>query len=328
MFRSPFRPLLAAGLLVTTAANPAFGVGTNVVVNAQDAAFDRWNYPFNSSPGTRGTAPTFLASGTPAFDERDGQFLVGFNTASLGVPAGLNPADYQVNSLTITATHSTGSFVYDPTYDSALSADTDAGTPIVLTGAGLRGGFTEFTFGAGSSTAYAQTSPFGNNVSSPPPDFNAQDRNAFAADFDSSGNLRDISNNVGTNFVNTAFDINPWAVGQTNLNPGDAVIEAVAGVSPGSTFTFTVDLSDPDILGYVQQGLADGGLFFSITSLHTTSQSGGTNPNFYTGDNFDPAAIAPQVSFDVTVVPEPASLMTLALGGLAVLRRARRGSAA
>jgi len=353
MFRSTFRPLLAAGLLVTTAANPAFGVGENVVVNAKDAAFDRWNYPFNGTPGTRGAAPTFLASGTPAFDERDGQFLVGFDTASMGVTPGLNPADYQVNSLTITATHSTGAFVYDPTYDSYqtylspgddggtpgdpsddtpadpnFTADADAGRPIVLTGAGLRGGFNEFTFGAGSATAYAEGSPFGDNGPTPfGPD--ATDRNAFAADFDSSGNLRDISNNVGTNFVNIpGFDINPWAVGTTNLNPGDPVIEAVAGDSPGSTFTFTLDLSDPDILGYVQEGLAEGGLFFSITSLHTTGQSGGTNPNFYTHDNFDPAAIGPQVSFDVTVVPEPASLMTLALGGLAVLHRGRRRAAA
>lgn len=304
----------AGALSPTTASAEVFSV-TNDVVD-----FDRWNYPFNFTPGTRPTAPTFLAAGTPAFDERDGQFLIGFNTAALGVPTGRDPGDYQVQSLTITATHSTGAFAYDATYDSALAADTDAGRPILLTGAGLRGGFTAFTFGAGSATAYAENSPFGDNGPTPgAPD--AQDRNAFAAAFDGSGNLVDISNNLGSNFVGPAFDFTPWAVGQAALTPGDAVVQAVAGVSPGSTFVFTVDLTDPNIRGYVQQGFADGGLFFSITSQHETSQSGGTSPNFYTRNNFDPAAVAPRMSFGLTVVPEPASLAVLTAAGLAVAGR-------
>jgi len=317
-------------VLAVVATAPAASLATPITVNNAVADFDRWNYPFNGTLGTRSAAPTFFASGTPAFDERDGQFLIGFDTAALGVPTGQDPADYQVNSLTVTATHSTGSFLYDPTYDTfdtydGTTPDADAGRPIVLTGAGLRGGFNEFTFGTGSATTYAEGSPFGDNGPTPfGPD--ATDRNAFAADFDSSGNLRDIGNNVGTNFVTSGFDINPWAVGQTGLTAGASVVEAVPGTSPGSTFTFTIDLTDADILSYVQEGFADGGLFFSITSLHSTSQSGGTNPNFYTSGNFDPAAIAPQASFDVEVVPEPASVALLAAGGLMIALRRRRAA--
>jgi len=286
-------------------------------VSSQSVDFDRWNYPFNGSPGVRNAAPTFGAVGNPGFDDRDGQFLIGLNSADLGVPTGLNPTDYQISSLTVTATHSTGSFLYDPTYDSALSADTDAGAPIVLTGAGLRNGFTDFTFGAGDATTFAENSPFqnGNAFVSTGPGV----RHAFAAAFDGSGNLVDVSNNV-----RNGFDFTPWAVGTTDLNPGDAVAEAVPGVSPGSTFTFEVDLSDPDILAYVQQGLADGGLFFSVTSLTQTTQDNPGNPNFYTTNEFDPAAVDPSVSFDLTVVPEPASL-TLVLGGGAMLLRRRTG---
>ncbi|MEO0515630.1 MAG: hypothetical protein AAF086_10130, partial [Planctomycetota bacterium] len=80
------------------------------------SAFDRWNYPFNSSPGSRGQASTFGAVGSEAFDERDAQLLLGFDLSGL-LPA-LDPGQsIQLNSVTVQATHSTGTFIYDPTYD-------------------------------------------------------------------------------------------------------------------------------------------------------------------------------------------------------------------
>jgi hypothetical protein len=314
----------AAALLVLFALSDAVApVSADAYsVTHADITFDRWNYPFNSSPGTRSSGPIFGAVGETSFDDRDGQFLIGINTAALGVPTGLDPADYQVTALVVTATHSTGSFVYDPTYD-AYDSDSDAGTPIVLTGAGLRGSYTGFTFGTGSATAYAQNSPYGNNNLTP--GSFAGDRNAYAAAFNGSGTLIDVSNNV-----RDGLDITPWAVGVTNLNPGDAVVEAIAGVSPGSTFTFdlTAMLADPNVLGYVQQGFAQGGLFFTISSLHSTAQGGSSNPNFFTSDSFDPAALGPTASFALTTAPEPSSLILLLglLGGLGGRRRrTRRG---
>ncbi len=317
-------------IVLAVAAISVTAQADNISVTDHEADFDRWNYPFNGSPGTRAAAPTFGAINNPGFDDRDGQFLIGFDTEALGVPTGLAPSNYLVDSLSVTATHRTGSFVYDPTYDGyttylentdpAFTPDTDAGRPIVLTGAGLRNGFTGFTFGAGEATTYAEDTPFqfGNAFGNTGPEF----RHAFAAGFDVNGDLIDVSNNV-----RNGFDINPWAVGQTGLNPGDAVTEAVPGDSPGSTFTFTVDLSDPDVLGYVQEGLANGGLFFSISSLTETTQENPGNPNFFTTDDFGPAAIAPEASFGVTVVPEPASVALLGAGAILITLRRRRGQA-
>ncbi len=283
--------------------------------------FDRWNYPFNVTPGTRGAAPTFSAIGAGSFDERDGQFLIGFDTSAAlpALPAGLT---YQINAVTVTATHSTGAFAYDPTYDgfatfNGSAADADAGRPIVLTGAGLRGGFIGLTTGFdapgppfyGEAEAFAFGPPTASDV-----------RNAFAAAFDGGGNLVDISNNV-----RDGFDFTPFAVGTTGLNPGDTVVEGVPNTSAGSTFTFDVDLGDANILGYIEDGVATGGLFFSITSLHTAGQSGGSNPNFYTADSPDTAAVAPTLSIDFTVVPEPATA-ALGLTVLPLIARRRKAT--
>lgn len=298
-----------------------------------DATFDRWNYPFNGTPGTRSAAPTFGAFAEPTFDERDGQLLVGFDTASL-LPALGAGQSYRVNSVSVTATHTGGSFAYDPTYDSftthlgeedpAATADTDAGRPIVLTGVGLRNGYTSLGFGSnlGGATVtppvYQEDEAF-----SPVPAPVAGTRSAFAAAFNADGELVDVSNNVGTNGLSEGFDFTPFAVGTTDLDPGASVLESVPGQSAGSTFAFDLDLTDASILAYVEEGLADGGLFFSITSLHGSSIAGGSSPNFATGDSFDPASIAPGLVIDVEVVPEPGSLALVAGGGLLVLRRRR-----
>jgi len=309
--------------LAVVATAPAASLATPITVNNADADFDRWMYPFNFTPGARSTASTFAALNNPGFDERDGQFLIGFDTAAAGVPTGLNPSDYQVGSLVVTATHNSTSFTYDPTYDSyttylAGGTDPDAGRPIILTGAGLRDGYTSFGFAGSSGTpVFEEDEAFGGSGPGV--------RDAFAADFDSSGNLRDISNNVGTNFVTTTgFDGNFWAAGTTGLAAG-------ATVSGTQTFTFdmTPALDDPDILQYVQQGFSSGGLFFAITSLSPASQpgeGGPTPPNFQTSDAI--GGTAPQASYEVTIVPEPASATLLGIGAMLLgLRQRRRRSA-
>lgn len=318
-----YRNILMMSLVLAAASAPA-SLANNIVVSGDDAGFDRWMYPFNFTPGARSTASTFAALNNAGFDERDGQFLIGFDTAAAGVPTGLNPSDYQVDSLVVTATHTSTSFAYDPTYDSyttylAGGTDPDAGRPIILTGAGLRGGYTSFGFAGSSGTpVFEEGEAFGGSGPGV--------RNAFAADFDSTGNLRDVSNNVGTNFVTTTgFDVNFWAEGTTGLAAG-------ATVSGTQTFTFdmTPALDDPDILQYVQEGFSNGGLFFAITSLSPASQpgepDGPTPPNFQTSDDID--GTAPQVSYDVTIIPEPASATLLGIGAMLLgVRQRRRRSA-
>ncbi len=311
-----------------TMAGWAAPLSAGTVVSFSQPDFDRWMYPFSSTPGVRATASTFGAPGQDSFDDYDAQFLLGFNTAAAGVPTSV-PSGFrlQINSVRVTATHTTGSFDYDPTHDDFTSyldasdpevtVDGDPGRPIELFGVGLRNGFAALGFGptaAGppifeESEAYRFGSPLGKAV-----------RNAFAWD-PAAG---DVSNVLADRLWSTT----PWAVGTTDLDPGDPVVQSVAGVSAGNTFAFEVDLSRSDVLAYLEAGLANGGLFFSVVSLHSVGMTGGTNPNFYTRDNFDPAKIAPTLAIDYELVPipEPASGL-LALCGAVLLACWRRRSA-
>ncbi len=327
-----FPRLVAVALLIIVASAAKLQAAP---LNQSAPDFDRWNYPFNGTNGSRGSAPTFGAVGT-SFDDADGQFLIGFNLASQ-LPT-LNPGEsFKINSLTVTATHSSGSFLYDPTYDSyqsyldiadsAFVADSDTGRPIMLTGAATKStvGYSGFSFNdLGDATNsnppfYGESETFGFGDPSA-----KNTRSAFAFDPSSVSGSNPFGN--VSNFVSDGFDFTPFAIGTTGLNPGDAVVEASPGSTPGSTFTFDVDVTDAGIQSYLADGLANGGLFFSIISLHDTGMSGGSNPNFYTDDNFDPAAVPATLSLDFEVIPEPGTCGLLAFGLMTLLARRRRQS--
>jgi hypothetical protein len=269
--------------------------------------FDRWNYPFNQTPGIRSTAASFSAYGQTLFDNRDGQFLVGFDTAAVLPPLGPGET-LQINAVTLTATHFTGEFLYDPTYDSYRTrldpadpnylADADDGIPIILVGVGFRSGYVACTFDSADAAGppfFSETEPYA--FADPTlPDV----RHAFAAAYDDLDQLVNISNNL-----EDGVEVTPFAVGTTNLQPGDMVIQGVAGVNSGSTFAFDLNLADPNVLAYVQTGIAHGGLFFTITSLHPASQEvSGLNPIYYTKENFDPAAKVATLSIDYDIIQE------------------------
>jgi len=280
-----------------------------VIHESNSVLFDRWMYPFNGTPGERFTAPVFGALGSqPDFNDRDGQLIIGFNTSSF-VPTGQAPSSYNIVSVKVRVTHSTGTFIYDPTYDSyqtysvdggvtpAPVADSDAGRPIELHGVGMRGGYTSLGFGPVDPGApvFEQGDIFG----SP--------RNVFPLAFGTINGEGDVSNNVFQ-----GFESNPWAIGQatSGVLPGQNVLAGNAS-SAGETFEFDLGLT-PQILSYLQNGLANGGLFFAVTSLHATGQmTGGTNPNFYTSDHPSAFALSPQVTIEFAAVPEPT---TWALG--------------
>lgn len=270
--------------------------------------FDRWNYPFNQTPGIRSTVATFSAFGQPIFDNRDGQFLVGFNTAAV-LPAPGPGQSLQINAVTVTATHFTGEFLYDPSYDSYRArldpgdpefiADGDDGIPIILVGVGFRSGYLACTFDAADPPGppfFSETEPYAFADPTLP-----EVRHAFAAAYDGANQLVDISNNL-----ENGFEVMPFAVGTTDLLPGDVVTEGIVGVSSGSTFTFDLNLADPNVLGYVNTGIMNGGLFFSLTSLHPASQEvSGLNPIFYTKENFDPAAQPATLTIDYELIQGP-----------------------
>lgn len=264
----------------------------NLVIDFDDAPstqfLDRWMYPFNATPGQRIQAPTFSAIAEEMFDERDGQFLLALNTEAAGIPKGLSPAAYAINRLSLQLTEAVGEYPYDATFDDykthllsgpLAAADLDAGRPLELYGAGFRNGFAELGWpdGAHSTTApvFSAGSPFGK--------LGKSTRNVFAAD--STG--ADVSNSFdslhdGVNGYNTQ----PFAIGLASQD--DQPLAAGSLVPAGAVYRFDVDVRDPAILTYVQEGLSRGQLAFVVTSMHTTGElgQGAAYPNLATANHF------------------------------------------
>jgi len=241
-------------------------------VNFASPALDRWNYPFNPTPGTRITASTFgNEPGGMMFDNRDGQFIVGFDTAGV-VPTGLGASNYSVSSCVVELTYANDGIVeYDPTVDPYTAFlpttdpeyvdDADLGQPIELYGVGFRNGFslanwTEFTtFGTG-------------NV------LNPSVRNAFALGTNAAGQPVDVSNSVRERWTPQ-----PFAVGQiAKLKPG-------ALVPIGTKLRFHLDVANPAVQSYLRDAVHAGKLRLTACSLTKVVQQGGNFPTFYCREN-------------------------------------------
>lgn len=304
------KKIIGLGLFGLMAGLHGFASPLNVAVTG-----DRWMYPFNSSPGTRASASVFGAPGNPGFDERDAQFLMYFDTGAQ-VVTGQGASNYVVHSATLRLRHSGASFVYDPTSDvyttyldaaaPGYTADGDAGRPIELFGVGYRGGYDSATF--------SETSPFG-----PPGPPASGVRFAYAAGFNGLNQLVDVSNSLDhLNDGAAGFDPQVFAVGiAPGLSAGDVVS---AG---GQDFLFSLDLSNPNVVGYLQDQLNQGRLSFAATSFHEATFGGSpAYPIFETGNNL--VGQAAELVLDVSVIPEP-GVFTMALMGLgAVLYWHRR----
>lgn len=260
-------------------------------VTIDTPTMDRWMYPFNATPGARTTASVFGAVGEESFDERDAQYIIRFDTSSL-VPVGYDSTNYNLTSLTLSMMVGvTDGFTYGLSGNSAIE----------LFGVGYRYGFTQASWQ--ENTPYL---PFGNPAQK-------SVRSAYALGFDENGNARDVSNNVAD-----GFDADAWAVGVVaGLTPGDTV-------TTESVFTFTLDLTNPYVLDYFQNGLKNGWLDFAVTSLYSASQEVATGiPVFYTKENPDigfEGVFASQVSLEYEMIPEPSSVLLtlLGVGGLAM----------
>jgi hypothetical protein len=263
-----------------------------LVVEFDAPTMDRWNYPFNAVPGVQTSASTFGVPNDPMFDDRDAQFLIGFDTDGL-VPVGAGAANYDVTSAVITLTCVTGGvFEYDTTVDAFETyldvanpnfvADADAGRPLELFGAAFRNGFTSESFEENSPF---QLAPFGNWQGT---------RNAFATDF-LLGEARDVSRNVEMEFTPA-----PFAIGlNDSLTPG-------ASVPGNTTFTFELNLSNPDVIAYLQASLDRGSLDFMLATIHPAPVMGKgaqTFPDFYTKENkfAIPFGFAPTLALTVEV---------------------------
>lgn len=221
----------------------------------------------NGTPGSRSEAATFSALPDDTIeDNRLGQFIFRFDTTTAGIPAGLGPENYDISNFLVTITVSQGGFRYDPsqddwrTYSEEGLPDEDPGRPLELHGTGFRNGFTAATFQENSP--FEQGTPLRNN--------------AFAIDFDENGVERDLTNNV-----EEEFNPFPWAIGQ------------IDGISPGalvpvdSVVNFRPDFNQPGVANYLREGLNQGFIWFTITSMHPALRQGGEFVAFYTKESID-----------------------------------------
>lgn len=290
--------------------------GQAATVTLLEPKGDRWMYWFGDFDGARPSASVYGAYGSfdyvakgYDFDDRHAQMFLDFDTTPIA-PAGRGATNYQIASVQIRLVVNDGDqFFYDPNHDplsTYVSAQpSDPGRPIELFGVGYRSGFSRETFRENSpySTGSFVTN---NNVT-----IVKSRRNAYAMDF-VEGVPRDISNNI-----EQRFEVNPWAVGQI---PGVADLNGELTPQPLSAgslvpyeavMTFTIDLTNPLIRAYVQEGLNAGRLHFMVTSLtehiYTGDQgAAGGFPSFYTKENFNHSPqngvnLAPRLTAQVTV---------------------------
>jgi hypothetical protein len=233
-----------------------------------EPAHDRWNYPFNATPGTRAVASTF-GSAEEGGRLRHGVYIVGFDTAP-ALEAGRDAAAYEIISAKVTLmTSSNFEVVYDPSADPVFSylnhdhsqyaSDEDPGRPLELFGTGFRNGYTPLTWT--ETAAYA------------PP---GGERNVYPVTWNAEGSELDASMNVNDQ---APYEAEPFAVG------------TIAGLAPGEPLpfetpvVFEMNLDQPGARLYLQHGLHLGRLVFAVTSLHRGGQGVRTFPEYYTRDS-------------------------------------------
>ena len=289
---------------------------------------DVWFYANAGSPGGNAYGATWIGGLTidpetndfephesPFEPSRHGTMLVVFDTSSQ-ITAGLPPGSYDVSSVTVTlkmwndqGATANGTIFYDDTPDTRaelvsdyLSNGVDSVRPIEMYGVGFRNGYTGYEFGAA-----VPGPPLLDEESSPYPDggYVAYPLVGSAAQ---PGQYVDVSNSLTGGFSATdpsgftaPFEVQPWAVGTTNLSVGSAVPD-------NTTFTFSLNLAATGVDQYVRNSLSDGGLGFFVSSLHATTQFGlsGAYPRWYTKEAVGsfPGAMAPTLTVEYSIVEE------------------------
>jgi hypothetical protein len=280
-----------AGLMVACWAAAGTAQADSVSATFATPSIDRWMYVFNQSPGLETEARVFspFPYDFGYFDNRDGQFLVAWDTGSAQLPIGLPLNHYRILSATVTARVSGNNyFQYDPTYDSYLTylpspplptppnavPDSDAGRPIEMFVCGYRAGYVAGPTAPAGSQVFGQTSPYATGTSFP----SVERRNVFPAQYNAQGVLIDVSNNV-----DNQFEARPIAVGQTRTNPDQPTLVAPGDFVPANTdMVFDIDLGKKEALDAIRQGLAGGRVELLITSLSLTTQGSAIVPRFYT----------------------------------------------
>ena len=261
-----------------------------IALTFDEPARDRWNYPFSTTPGVRTESPIFGATGIEGFDDRDSQFVIGFDTAG-DIPTGLGTDAFRVVSARVTLViQNDFQFAYDATQDVLASyfpsddpdyvEDTTVGRPIELYATGYRNGFT--------IESWEETSVFGGPPIVPPAE---GARNAFAAFYDGADDVVDLSRQVRERIEST-----PFAIGQTT---GVAVGELV----PAETvFTFDIDTCAPGAKAFFDASFDAGKVNLTVTSMHSAELGSTEFPAFFTKENALSPILGYAPQLEITVI--------------------------
>lgn len=255
---------------------------------------DIWMYPHGGGGGSRTSASTFTALPMPAsstgVEDRFAQFILRFDTESL-IHKDYGADNYLPEKVVLTVVLLQGGIVYDPTEDARQTylpsgqagaiADQDAGRPIELFGTGFRGGETE--------SSYNEESEFGSSA--------IHGRSAYAMSYSSTGVARDVSHSV-----TEGIDSTPWSVGRVLVSAGEG--EPYEELAPGAIIPalahveFELNLSIPGVAAYVRQALDKGRIWFTVSSLHSTTEMASSGyPSFYTKENAEQAIFGDVAAF-------------------------------
>ncbi|MEO1498364.1 MAG: hypothetical protein AAFV43_14565 [Planctomycetota bacterium] len=267
----------------------SIGVATATPAFWDEPSLDTWVYPNSETAGPRPFTPTFgslvVDPSTQEFFPSDasrlGTMVVAFETLDQATP-GLSPTRYAIHSVTVTARVRTGQggglrYTNERLTPAAALAGELAGglgtrVPMELFGIGFTGGYEGFALGTNPTGQRFSESDEPWQLLGDPPEPNYV---VFPTVSDGNGGYADATNNLTGGFSVTevsgetdAFDAPAWAVG------------TLEGVSEGdfmplnSTYAFNFDLHQPGVIEYLQTGLADGVLGFTISSMHGGPQPG------------------------------------------------------
>ena len=260
-------PTMTAAILATSGLAVA---QEPIEIDMPAPTWDRWMYPFNATPCTRPGGSVFgfwsedLESST---DNRMGQVVFGFDTTGQLAPG--QTAGMRVTSAVITMTQQNEGVVYDPTVDpyecmldTPLIEDEDAGQPVELFGVDYRGGYDQETW-----PCNGPFSPAGGSWGS---------RYIFNAGY-RDGVLSDVSNQIREEWTPTPFAVSvPEGITAGDIIPLDTV------------HTFTIDVDDQDIQGYLLDGLERGEIEFGLSTMYRVESQTGTFASFYMNSDWSP----------------------------------------
>ncbi len=281
---------------------------TSIPAIAADSEFvfdtpsdDRWQYPFNFTPGARPLGSTFGAPGVPGFNDRDGALTIAWDTTD-DIEPGLGPDSYEILSITVTLTNQANEFInpewpIDLTVDEwftyvGIAEDEDPGRPIELYGAGFGPQLTEESW---QESSFFIGSTAKGDVPRDPFPFVYQDETFELVHVED--NIKGLHNDeLKVPLCDDPggvcpFTSIPWAIGEP------------VGYTPGMQFepfdvVFDIDLnmSEGQVKKYFQEQLNTGRIIVSVTSLREADFQGPASgfPSFYMkeGVPLDPNARA------------------------------------